>query len=198
MSNKLWFGINVLNKTQGENVGTHQGALSVDYASAPAYSKWYNAHNNNYKVLNVQKYSETGFYNTVYITPCTVLGTPLKVLTASGIYDYITISLTHTENLIVNKGDVIVAGNNIYEMGSLGISTGDHIHLDMARGLQTEKILNDYGYYILPRAISPSQNFFIDLDFTTVVNDYDPIIKPGDSTFTTFKRKKELPIFLIK
>lgn len=72
-----------------------------------------------------------------------------KVNFIDGSVDYVTIYFGHDDNTNrFNVGDVVNQGSLIGMTGSSGQATGDHVHIELAKGKYSGRIQNDYGVWI--------------------------------------------------
>ena len=103
-----------------------------------------------YRVVVIYKFNyvtKSGFANTVHF------------------YDEendITLALTHANNIDnLRVGFHVKLGTSIYKEGMSGRATGNHIHLEIGKGLQTKK-KNINGTYKLINQINIEDYFYID------------------------------------
>lgn len=79
---------------------------------------------------------------TYFFVSCDVTGSPVKVRCADGRDRIITLALTHAAGLYVRPqvGKIYLDGQPMYEEGHVGQGvTGNHIHAEIAQGVQTTK-----------------------------------------------------------
>lgn len=153
---KRAFGMACLNITQGRfTQGSHSNLNAVDLGgSDTGIDKFIATYR--YKVTKVLSLGSTGYANTVLM------------------YDEendVTLAFTHINNLLSSHvvGHVYEIGDTIYLEGTAGNSTGNHIHLEIGKGYQTEKPKDKYGHYALLNLINIEDYFYIE-DTTSVKN----------------------------
>ena len=168
----LIVGMRTVNETQIEfNDFSHKYSPSVDYAGEDEGVDRWRAVDGDYKVINVQPLSTTGFANTIYVIPIDsngnheVCNTPEK---GPGLY---TLSFAHDNKVRYKKGDVIKKGEDIAFEGTAGKATGNHLDVQMAEGRIDYKVKNDQGQYIMPNAIRPSHNLFLLKGYNVIKQD---------------------------
>ncbi|MCT4543333.1 MAG: hypothetical protein N4A63_07310 [Vallitalea sp.] len=87
-----------------------------------------------------------------------------KIKYADGSYDYITVMTGHDSNISdLYIGKKIKQGDNYFQEGNSGKSTGNHIHLEVGKGKVTKKgwIKNKYGRWEVENHIRPDDVFYI-------------------------------------
>lgn len=86
----------------------------------------------------VGRWGEAGTY---MFTSCDAVGNFIPVRCADGHDRIITLALTHSAGLYVRPviGKIYLDGQPMYEEGRLGQATGNHIHAEIAEGVQTVK-----------------------------------------------------------
>lgn len=187
---RLVFGMHHLNITQagslldGKEHYSHPNA-AIDLAGEDTgIDYWYN------------KESETYFYcsgyfgnrstgNTRFFVTCDKDGNKKKVLCADGKERVITLALTHSGKdyqlyKIYKPGDVL------YQEGTAGRATGNHIHLEVAEGSQKTKYWDvKMKVYRMMGEMDPRDAFFILDGYTTVVNTQSLVFKHCSSVKVT-------------
>lgn len=166
----LQFGMKNLNETQTENNAfSHKNLLAVDYAGKDNTVEGWYCFDGCYKVLAIKPYATTGFSNTMFITPCDKKGKNEKVKCADGIVRYVTIALSHDNKFNYNPGQIVPAGSRIYDEGTAGPATGNHIHCEVGAGIQTAKIKSG-GQYKMKDALYPSKMFYLNPKHTKLLS----------------------------
>lgn len=153
------FPMAYLNITQGMEEGSHIGSFAIDIAGKgrgiePAFAPF---------TGTIKKKWPNG--NTIW------LESNLPVEWADGNVDYMTVSMTHDNNIDnLHVGQVIQQGVNFYSEGTAGIATGNHIHLGVGRGKFTGTgwYQNKYGYWVINNEVRPYDALF--LSGTEVIN----------------------------
>ena len=111
--------------------------------------------------------------NTYFYTPCDERGNAVQIHCADNVNRYVTVAMTHS-NLIYNKpiiGKIYSDGQAMYEEGTYGKATGNHIHYEVAEGLQYSKYLdNNLGVYRMKNELKPEEVCFICDSFSKVKN----------------------------
>lgn len=176
---RLVFGMHHLNVTQGAytNFSHKNGALdiagsdsSVDFFYAMSRMKclgemW--LHNNGRKFRG---------YGTFAFTFVDSAGNPVPVRLADGTDRIVTLAMTHSSQKYVKcvPGKIYETGEPVYEEGGLGAqganTYGNHIHIEVAQGLQTDKYLRLSGVYTMPNELDPRKSFFILDGYTKVIS----------------------------
>lgn len=152
---KLQFPMRVINITQGVNGQlSHQGTYAIDCAG-----------------------KDTGV-DDVY-APCTMIcrykDVPVngnacffesvdKVQFADGTIDYATFMFIHCNDVShLHLGQIIKQGEVFYCEGTAGQTTGNHCHIEVAKGKYVQPyIKNARGRYMLPNSVHPASAFYID------------------------------------
>lgn len=85
---------------------------------------------------------------------------PKKVLCADGYLRYMTLALTHsTKSFTVGK--FYKFGEVMYQEGTSGYATGNHIHVECCAGHVKTKVRNSNGAYTLANMMDTRKVFFI-------------------------------------
>lgn len=92
-----------------------------------------------------------------------------KVLCADGALRYITIGLTHS-NKNFTVGKYYSADEIMYQEGTSGQATGNHIHLECCAGHVRTKVKNSKGGYNLANMLPANKVFFILDSYSYVKN----------------------------
>lgn len=179
---RLVFGMHHLNITQagtvldGKQHYSHPNA-AIDLAGEDSgIDYWYN------------KESETYFYcsgyfgnrstgNTRFFVTCDQNGQKKKILCADGKERVITLALTHSGK-DYQLYHVYKPGDILYQEGTAGRATGNHIHLEVAEGSQKTKYWDvKMKVYRMMGEMDPRNAFFILDGYTKVVNTQGLIFK---------------------
>lgn len=152
---KLMFPMKTINITQGVNGAlSHQGTYAIDNAG-----------------------KDTGI-DDVY-APCTMIcrykDVPVngnacffesteKVQYADGTIDYATFMFIHCNDVShLHLGQTVKQGEAFYKEGTAGQATGNHCHIEVAKGQYTKPyVKNAQGRFMLPQSVHPASAFFID------------------------------------
>lgn len=105
--------------------------------------------------------------NTRFFWSCDKNGNAKKVLCADDVLRLTTIALTHSNrDFAINK----VYGYNevMYQEGTSGYATGNHIHMEICAGHVKTKVRNSKGGYNLANMLNAAKVMFL-LENTTVV-----------------------------
>lgn len=115
------------------------------------------------KVLAMFRYKETGLYNTVLFGSCDLIGNPTAVMCEDGIARVLTFGCTHMNSLHkfdLQVGKIYESGERCYCEGKTGLSTGNHIHMDVAEGWQYKRIKYNDGQWLLPNLTNIANIFY--------------------------------------
>lgn len=117
--------------------------------------------------------------NTYFFTACDESGNAVKVHCADGVDRVVTVAMTHAAFQCVQRpiiGKVYRNGEPIYEEGTYSSDpnihiTGNHIHYEVAEGLQYSKYYDkSMGVYRMPNELKPETVCFICDSFSTVAS----------------------------
>lgn len=112
--------------------------------------------------------------NTYFFTACDSKGNAVKVHCADGMNRIVTMALTHSDFIYTPKpiiGKVYKNGEALYSEGTYGKATGNHVHLEVAEGLQYSKTYDKkMGVYRMPNELKPEDMFFICDAFSKVAS----------------------------
>lgn len=116
-----------------------------------------------------------------------------KVLMANGDFDYITICVMHDNNPPHIVGSIVRQGQLLGHTGTAGYVTGDHMHLNVAKGHTTNWVpVGTTGFYELQNSMHIYDAMYV--NDTTIYNGmgYNWKIYNGPPTppVTTTKKKK--------
>lgn len=158
----LLFPLEYIYISQGENGSySHQDTYNIDFLGWGSNGR---------------------IYKCPYYAPCTlkcvrVTGTTAdwesvnKVHFVDGTFDYVTIGFTHDDNTSIHYvGEIIQQGELIGHTGTAGNVTGDHLHLNTAKGHYAGYYDVGTGQYQL-RNSTHIYNTMADND-TVIVNGY--------------------------
>ena len=130
------------------------------------------------KVLAKKRYDDVnkkGFFNTIIFGTCDEQGNQAAVMCADGESRILSIACTHMESNNFDSfnyelGTVYESGIICYMEGNKGTSTGNHVHMDVALGWQTNKIEYEPDVWYLPNLIEkPLDQLFFKLSGWNVV-----------------------------
>lgn len=138
------------------------------------------------KITNIYQPKNTKSHaNTVWLT------STKKVLCANGYYGYLTMSITHpTEISKMKLGTIYRQGEIICREGKTGGASGNHIHLELAKGTTanwSKKTQGKYIEYVILNKIKPEKYLFVREDSIITDNEYKgkyyKFIKESDITY---------------
>lgn len=189
MADRMIFGMRVLNITQVGSKINHRNNLShtqyeLDLAGSDSgIDYWYNMMPNTFWYC-AGSFGTRSTGNTRFYWSTDAAGHPKKVLCADGTSRIITLALTHS-NQNYPVGSILGYKQIIYQEGTAGKATGNHIHLECCEGCIKTKVRNRKGYYNLPNMLDPRRVFFILDGFTTVKNSLGLVFKHCSSVSET-------------
>ena len=139
--------------TQGYGVGTHRGTYALDDAGKDtgietAYAPFDGV---------VKKIWANG--NTVWLESLQ----PVEYADAT--IDYATVSMTHDNDISnLRVGQTVKQNAPFYQEGTAGNATGNHVHLECAKGRFTGTgwNQNSYGYWVINNPYKPHMMFWVD------------------------------------
>ena len=159
------FPMKYLNITQGHRGGTHKAGFPIDIAG---------------KDTGIDDVFAPfdGMINKIYEPNNSALGHTVwleslaPVAYADGTIDFATIMLTH-DNAVTDLrvGQIIKQGQVFYQEGTAGFATGNHVHLEVARGKMSGigwQQVN--GSWIITNPYEPHKMFF--LSDTIIINGF--------------------------
>lgn len=124
-----------------------------------------------------------------------------KVYLANNTYDYVTILVSHPEDIDLKNikvGTIYTRGKAIFKEGKdgydRGMATGNHFHIDVSKGKFTGNgwVRNNKSCWtITGNPIKPEDAFYIDKSFTKVINNKGLKFKDlpkNNSNVTYFKK----------
>ena len=153
---KRKFGMRYLNISQGRyNSFSHKNLNAYDLAGEDSGIDRFVTFNE-LEVIGILPYKTTGFANTVLF------------------YDKdndVTFAMSHCNNInFLEKGLVLYPNDTIYYEGTTGKATGNHIHLEIGKGRQTTKTKINSSEWGLKDWINIEDYFYIDDEYTTILN----------------------------
>lgn len=108
--------------------------------------------------------------NTRFFVSCDTNGKQKKVMCADGKERVVTLALTHSGKDF-RLYHIYTPDEVLYQEGTQGKATGNHIHLEVANGsVKTKYYDNNLKVYRMQGEMNPLDAFFILDGFTTVVN----------------------------
>lgn len=154
---KRKFGMKYLNISQGRYGNySHKGLNAYDLAGQDSGIDVFRAYYQ-YEIIGILPFKETGFANTVLF------------------YDKendVSLALTHMNSIPSHYkiGYKFSIDEPMYYEGTTGKSTGNHVHMEIGKGRQTKKYYIN-GNWCLKDLINIEDYFYIDSNFTKVIND---------------------------
>lgn len=119
--------------------------------------------------------------NTYFFTCTDVKGNAVKVHCADNVDRIVTMALTHSDFIYTVRpviGKIYKNGEPFYSEGTYGKATGNHVHLEVAEGLQYSKYYDSkLGVYRMHNEIKPEDTFFICDAFSKVGNMNGAVMK---------------------
>jgi hypothetical protein len=176
------FGMETLNITQGRyNDFSHEGINASDLAGKDSGIEAFVAYTD-FKVVQKfeNQYGNGVTFQSVY-----------KITFKDGREDYVTLLMWH-DNYIgdVTIGEIIKSGHAMFGEGTSGYATGNHIHLECAKGKQyASSMLPDYGTH-LPNWTNIENVFYIGKDQKVINNGgYSFMVEKSTTTSTPSSTK---------
>ena len=164
--NNLCFGMKVLNITQRPKGNYSHPNYAMDLAGSDSGVDYWYAQGR-WKCMGQWKYGS----NTFFFCPVDASGLPTKVHCADGADHIVTIAMTHSNLKYVKStvGKIYENGEPMYEEGTYGKATGNHIHLEIALGVITTKYYDStLRVYRMKNELDPEKYFFINASFTSI------------------------------
>ena len=91
---------------------------------------------------------------------------------ADGTVDYMTVWVMHDDNVgRFSIGQTFSQGQHFFNEGSSGYATGNHIHLECARGTYQGQYKNSYGVWCINNQINPYDALYLS-NSTEIINGY--------------------------
>lgn len=159
---KAMFIMDTINISQGMyGLYSHQGSKAIDMCGRdggqdPAYAP-FDGH-----VVNVSVNSASMFFES---------NNPVEF--ADGTVDYMTIQVIHDDNVgRFYVGQTFLQGEHFFNEGSSGNATGNHIHLECAKGTFQGQYQNSEGVWCLKNQINPYDALYL-YESTIIIDGYD-------------------------
>ena len=173
----LCFGMKVINITQlpGGSFSHPNGAMDLA-GSDSGIDYWFAQ--GNWKCI-----AGPWGNGTFFFVSCDSSGIPTRVHCADGIDRIVTIALTHSARTYIRTtvGKIYQNGMAMYEEGTVGQATGNHIHLEVAEGIREAKIYDKkLGVYRMTGELDPVAVMFVNRAFSTVLDDHGAKLKYCD------------------
>lgn len=105
--------------------------------------------------------------NTRFFWSCDTNGNAKKVLCADGVLRYITLALTHS-NRSFTIGKLYSYKEVMYQEGTAGYATGNHIHMELCAGHVKTKVRNSKNGYNLANMLAINKMMYILSSYTTI------------------------------
>ncbi len=129
------------------------------------------------KILNILRYENTGFANTVILGSCDETGRPLAVKCADDKDRILSFAFSH-DNVInsnVKINAILQQYEEFYNEGTKGNATGNHMHMEVCEGwaynkVKTKRADNGKYDYHLPNLLHIPDILWINKDFHNIVN----------------------------
>ena len=164
----LCFGMRTINVTQLPGGSYSHPNMAMDLAGEDAGIDYWWAQG---------RWKVTGFFGlagSILFTHVDGNGDPEPVYCADGIQRIVTLALTHSGNYYVKRpeiGQIYENGLPMYEEGMRGEATGNHIHLEVAGGVQSTKVYdNGMKVWRMPGELNPVRTIFINKAFSKVIS----------------------------
>lgn len=158
---KAMFIMETMNISQGMYGSfSHQGSKAIDFTGNdggidPAYAPF------DGKVVYISTSAAYIIYEST---------SPVEF--ADGTVDYMTVWVMHDNNVgRFYIGQTFSQGEHFFNEGSAGYATGNHIHLECARGTYQGQYKNDYGVWCIKNQINPYDALYLS-ESTYIINDY--------------------------
>ncbi len=117
---------------------------------------------------------------TYFFTAVNADGDPERVMCADGQQRIVTIALTHSNQIYTKNvvGEIYHDGDQMYEEGTNGgNTTGNHIHVEVAAGIQKTKYYDaDMGVYRMPMELNPLEVFYVNDSFSDIVYSHGAVL----------------------
>lgn len=105
--------------------------------------------------------------NTRFFWSCDSSGNAKKVLCADGVLRLITLALTHS-NRNFEVGRIYKYKEVMYQEGTAGKATGNHIHMELCAGHVKTKYRNRQGGYNLANMLAINKMMYVLSTYTTI------------------------------
>lgn len=130
---------------------------------------------------------------TYFFTHVDANGRYEKVHCADGKDRYVTIALTHSEEMYVDTvvGRIYKNGRAMYEEGKKGFATGNHIHYEVAEGIQTTKHYNESKkVWQMNGELNPLKVTYVNRAFSSIKYSHGQVL-PAVNSITYYPPKEE-------
>jgi len=162
----LCFGMKVINVTQLPGGSYSHANMALDLAGSDSgIDYWY----------AMGRWRVVGFFGlagTILFTHVDENGQAEPVHCADGVDRIVTLALTHSATKYVPRpaiGRIYENGIPMYEEGMMGQATGNHIHCEVAVGVQTTKFYDStLKIWRMSGELNPVSTIFINTSFSTV------------------------------
>jgi len=145
---KAKFVMPTMTVTQGYDIGTHKGTYALDLAGEDTGIDWVLA-----PFTGTIKKILSGSYGNWYWFESNE-----EVLCANGEITKLVAMFGHDNKVRHNVGDVIKQGEHLCAEGRSGNTTGNHCHLEIAKGEYVGTwYKNSNGVYMLYNAVKPNE-----------------------------------------
>ena len=152
---KLMFPMKFMNITQGVNGAlSHQGTYAIDNAGKDT------GIDDVYAPCTMSiKYKDSAKNGNAVFAQSTD-----KVQFADGTIDYATFMFIRCNDVShLHLGQTIKQGEAFYHEGTAGMATGNHCHIEVAKGSYDKPyVKNAQGRFMLPQSVHPASAFFVD------------------------------------
>lgn len=167
---RAYIPMKVINVSQGygDSSGTHKLSYALDFSGTDSgkdeiYAPFDCKITKLYQPGDTEKHA-----NSVWLT------SQKKVLSPNGYYGYLTVSITHPDEISDMKlGQVFKQGEVVCKEGRTGSASGNHIHLEVSRGTTANWSLEkkgNYGEYVITNPVKIEDYLFLRED-ATIKND---------------------------
>lgn len=162
---KAYFPMKNLKISQSYGVGTHKYSYAIDLCGKDGGAENVFAPFD-CKITKLFQPADTKKNsNTMWITSTE------KVLSPNGEYDYLTIAITHPNEISKMKvGTKFKAGEVMCKEGTTG-GVGNHIHLEVSKGTKAGWVYTN-GYYVNVNKVKPEQYLFVKKDSVILDSNY--------------------------
>ena len=161
---RAYFPMKVINISQGygNRSSTHKLSYALDLSGKDSgkdevYAPFDCKVTKLYQPTDTKKHA-----NTVWLT------STKKVLSPNGYYGYLTVSITHPSEISKMKlGQTYKQGELIMYEGKTGNASGNHIHLEVAKGTKAnwqKKSSGIYNEYVILNKVKPEDYLFVKED----------------------------------
>lgn len=205
MAERIVFGMQYLDITQlgtnytGEAEYSHNN-WEIDIAGGTTgIEPWINYQQTVYFKVLAKVYATD---NTVIFGTCNAQGQELAVQCADGTVSSVSLGMTHANSFNYEVGHIFSPSQVMYYEGTAGQATGNHIHLDVAKGWQyTYHRVNNA--YVITGEVDARNVLWIYTPKTTVIDTLGAVFKATDDLNSPYvpteetKKKKSFPWWLL-